>query len=248
MVYLKSPDDIVKIKQAAHIWKLTRDFIIKNCRVGVSLKYLDQLINEFICQHNAKPSFYQYRNFPGHVCISVNEQLIHGIPNEYIIQANDLITFDVGIEYQQHHCDSAFTININPNNAQASKILAITNNALAQAIKVIKPGNFIGDIESTIQHVVETNGYYVIKDYGGHGCGNKIHEDPSIMNFGVAKTGLKIVPNMTLCIEPMVLTDSDQYVIDKKNKWTVSAKNKKLTCHCEHMVLVNNDGCEILTE
>lgn len=248
MVYIKSLEDIKLIKQAAAIWKQTRQLIIEHCRVGVSLKSIDELVNKFVLEQNARCSFYKYRDFPGHICINVNEQLIHGVPTNYIIQKDDLISFDVGIEYQNHHCDAAFTINMNPNNKQNQEILDVTLGALTNAISQIKPGNYIGDIENAIEVYVHQHKYEVIKDFGGHGCGNKIHEDPMIMNFGQPKTGIKLIPNMTLCIEPMVLTNSDQYYIDPKNHWTVIAKNKKLTCHCEHMVLVTNNGCEILTE
>ncbi len=249
MIYLKSQEDIAKIKQAAEIWKKTRAVLIEATKPGVSLITLDRLADETIRSYNATCSFYQYEEFPKHICISVNEQLIHGIPGKYVIKPNDLITFDIGVTYQDHICDAAFSLVVAPsNNEEANRINKVTLLALDESLKLIKPGNTIGDIGAKISEIATTYGYEVIKDFTGHGCGNHVHEDPLIPCYGKPHSGLTIRKNMVLCIEPMLLTNTDQYIIDPKNGWTVISKNKKLTCHWEHMVLVTEEGCEILTK
>ncbi|MDR2369721.1 MAG: type I methionyl aminopeptidase [Mycoplasmataceae bacterium] len=247
MIYIKSSTDINLIKTAATIWKKVRVMLIANTKVGVNLNALDEQVAELVASLGATCSFWQYHGFPKHLCISVNDELIHGIPRDYVIQPNDLITFDLGITYQQHVCDAAFTIHVAPTSDVPAKINVATQAALWQAIQVIKPGIHIGDISHTIANVAQAHGYTVMKDFGGHGCGNYLHEDPIILNYGKPHTGPKVVPGMTLCIEPMLMTGSDAYFIDPVDQWTVKSKNHQLTCQWEHMVLVTTDGCEVLT-
>jgi methionyl aminopeptidase len=191
--------------------------LIANTKVGVNLNTLDQKVADLVESLGATCSFYQYNDFPKHLCISVNDELIHGIPKDYTIKANDLVTFDLGITYQNHICDAAFTIHVAPTNETPTKISEATKDALMQAIEVIKPGNYIGDISHRIMTIAKKHGYTVIKDFGGHGCGNHLHEDPMILNYGKPHTGIQIVKGMTLCIEPMLMTGSDAYFIDAKD-------------------------------
>jgi methionyl aminopeptidase len=230
MIYIKSQEDIILIKKAANIWKQVREILTPMVKPGVNLLTLDEKTNETVTQFGGTCSFYQYQGFPKHLCISVNDELIHGIPRDYVIKANDLITFDLGITYENHICDAAFTIHVSPTNKEPARISNATKTALMEAIKIIKPGNYIGDISNTIENVAKKYGYQVIKDFGGHGCGNHIHEDPIILNYGEPHTGQKIVSGMTLCIEPMLMTGNDKYFIDEANHWTVKSKNQKLTC------------------
>jgi methionyl aminopeptidase len=204
--------------------------LIRNTKPGVSLISLDEKVADLVEKLGASCSFYQYNNFPKHLCISVNDELIHGIPRNYIIKSDDLVTFDLGITYKNHICDAAFTIHVDPKTDAPQKISDVTLKALMAAIDVIRPGNYIGDISATIERVAKSYGYYVIKDFGGHGCGNYLHEDPIILSYGKPHTGVKIFKGMTFCIEPMLMTDSDAYYIDPKDKWTVKSKNHKLTC------------------
>jgi methionyl aminopeptidase len=175
------------------------------------------MARDIIAKNDATCSFYQYNGFSKHICISINDQIIHGIPNDYQIKENDLITFDVGVTYNNHVCDAAFTINMNPDNQDNENISKATYEALMNAIKIAKAGNYIGDISNEIERTANQYGYEVIRDYGGHGCGNKIHEAPLILNYGKQHTGTKLVNNMTLCIEPMLFTKNNKYYIDKKN-------------------------------
>ncbi|MCF0217539.1 MAG: type I methionyl aminopeptidase [Malacoplasma sp.] len=246
MIILKSKFEIEQIKKACQVWKIVKRELIKNSVVNKSLIELDKIAYETTIANNCKAPFYQYNGFSGYNCISVNEIIIHNIPNNYKLKNGDLVTYDVGIEYEGYICDAAFSLVIGAN-AAAEKINQVCYQSLMAGIAQIKPNNRVGDISAAIQNVVESNGYFLLKNFGGHGCGRFLHEDPMILNYGKPHTGPVLKPNMVLCIEPMIMTESDAYYIDK-NKWSVIAKNKKLTCHWEHMVLVTNDGCEILTE
>jgi methionyl aminopeptidase len=192
--------------------------LIVSCKAGTSLITLDEMADQLIKRLGGTSSFYQYNGFPGHICISVNQQLIHGIPNNYIIQPNDLVTFDVGVTYNNHVCDAAYTVVVEPGtNPAANDIDKVTYECLMEGIKEIKPGNYTGDISHKIYEIAKDHGYEVIKDFGGHGCGNKVHEDPMILNYGEPGSGVKLVKGMVLCIEPMLMTKSDKYVIDETN-------------------------------
>lgn len=246
MIYIKSEYDISQIKLAADIWKKIKIELIKQTKPGISLLQLDKIANTIAIENKATCSFYQYQGFEGHICISVNEQLIHGVPNNYIIKKGDLVTFDVGVTYNNYICDAAFSVLVEPISENAQRIYDATLDCLQKALEQIKPDNYTGDISYAIELCAKKHGFEVIKDYGGHGCGIKIHEDPIILNYGQQKTGAKLKPGMIICIEPMLLTKSDQYKIDT-NGWTVIAKNNKLTCHAEYMVLVTKTGYENLT-
>lgn len=248
---VKTHEDIKCIKQAASIWKLARAAIMDATKAGVSLLELDTIAKDVIESHNATCAFYQYHGFPGNICISVNEIIIHGVPNEYRLKDGDSVTFDVGVKYAEHFCDAAFTILVGSPTKESQQISDVCYQSLMAAIAIIKPGITNQEIASTIQDYVEQRGYEVIRNFTGHGCGNKLHEDPIISNYRSAELLFKkvtLVPGMVICIEPMIMTGSNKFIIDPTNNWSVIAKNKKLTSHWEHMVLVTNDGCEVLTD
>ena len=247
MIYLKNEKDIQGIRLAAAIWKKVKAALIKATKPGVSTKKLDKIAADVIYENKATPSFYKYEGFPGYICISVNEQLIHGIAGEYILKKSDMITYDIGVTYKGYVCDAAFSVVLDKTNKEALDIQDATLECLEEGIKQVIPGNRIGDISYAIQQTATRHGYQLIKDFGGHGCGLHVHEDPIILNYGMPHSGIKIVKGMVLCIEPMLMIDSDEYEVDTSNHWTVSSANKKLTCHEEHMVVVTEDGCEVLT-
>lgn len=248
MIIIKTQDDISKIKIAASIWKKTRAAIVAATKPGVSLKALDQLAKETIEANGGQAAFYNYLGFAGNICISVNECVIHGVPTDYVLKHNDKVTFDVGVKYQEHYCDAAFTLVLG-DNVQAHAISKVCYEAMMIAINLIKPGTSTHTISGAIQKYVQQKGYHVIRDFTGHGCGVQIHEDPLIPNYrSLLFPNVKLVENMVICIEPMILTGSNEYFIDPKDRWSVIAKNRLMTCHWEHMVLVTKDGFEILTE
>ncbi len=249
---VKSQEDIQLIKQAAAIWKEARSAIINAAQVGVSLLELDKIAQETIEKHEgATCAFYQYGGFPGHICISVNDCIIHGVPTDYCLQDGDSVTFDVGVKYAEHFCDAAFTVLIGNVSEQAKEISEVCHESLNKAISILKPGVATYDIACTVQDYVESKGYEVIRNFTGHGCGNKLHEDPVISNYRSIEFKFASMPlkaGMVICIEPMIMTGSHKFFIDPKNNWSVYAKNKKLTSHWEHMVLITEDGCEVLTK
>lgn len=167
-----------------------------------------------ITENGGTSAFYQYLGFKGHICISVNDCVIHGVPTDYVIKENDKVTFDVGVKYMDHYCDAAFTI-IFGNNVEAKNISDVCLESLNRAIKMIRPGINTKEISKTIQNYVEGQGYYILRDFCGHGCGNNIHEDPMIFNYrSMFAPSVILEPNMVICIEPMILKGSNQYFID----------------------------------
>lgn len=247
MIIIKSSYEIEMIKKACAVWKKVRQALIDNTKPGVSLKELDLLSHNITLENGCQSPFHQYNGFPGYNCISVNDVVIHGVASNYKLKEFDMITYDVGVSYEGYICDAAFTVIIG-DNKEAKKISDVCYKSLYEGIKQVKPFNKVGDISNAIQEFVKKEGYFVIKDFGGHGCGRKLHEDPIILNYGKPNTGETLRQNMVICIEPMILTDDPSYYIDKKDNWSVVAKNRKLTCHWEHMILVTSEGYEILTE
>lgn len=247
-VIIKTKDDIAKIKQAVAIWKKCRKVIRDFVKPGVSLLEIDELAKNTIIENGGKPTFYKKYGFPGNICVSVNQCVIHGVPTNYIIQEKDMITFDVGVTYEDHVCDAAFTVIVG-HNPIAKQINDICLAAIYHAASSIIPNVTTNmSLAKRIQNFVEVNGYKVLHDFTGHGCGNELHEEPMIPNYYSNLFKKEVLrPNMVICIEPMILTDDNAYIIDPKDQWSVIAKNQKLTCHWEHMILITENGYEILT-
>lgn len=247
-IIIKTESDIEKIRKAAEIWKKTKHAVIKYISPGKTLKEIDEYAKEVISNFGAKPTFYKKYGFPGNICISVNECIIHGVPNNYVVKDGDMISLDIGITYDDHICDAAFTVIIGEN-LEAQRISEVCLQAIYEATKIIVPNLTTNlDIAKTIQKFVEKNNYQVIRDFTGHGCGNELHEAPVIPNYMSPFFKKEVLrPNMVICIEPMIMTESNDYFIDKYDKWSVIASNKKLTCHWEHMILITKSGFEILT-
>lgn len=248
-IIIKSSEDIAKIQKACEIYKILREKITNAVKPGINVAALDSLANEIICSNGATPCFYQYQGFPGHICISVNSCVIHGVPNEYVLKDNDLVTFDCGIEYEGHICDSAFTVIVGNSTPETENILRVTKNAIDVAEAIMRPGVTNMEVAKAIEKYVTDNGYKLLHDFTGHGCGNSIHEDPVMPNYyDPYFEEVELKENMVLCIEPMVMTDSNKYVINPLDGWSVYARNGKLTCHCEDEFLITKDGCIRLTK
>lgn len=247
MIFIKSEYDISQIKIASNIWKKVRDAIIKEAHIGTNLLYLESLAKKIINDNLATPAFKGYGGFKGEICISVNECIIHGVPKDYNIKKGDIISFDIGVNYNNYICDAAFTICFDSDN-ETIKVNEVCKESLDEVIKILRPGIRVGDISNFIQEFVESRGFFILRDFGGHGCGIKLHEDPIILNYGEKSTGIELVPGMIICIEPMIMIGSNEYYIDKKDKWSVISKNKKNNAHWEHMILITENGCEVLTK
>ncbi|WP_027122195.1 type I methionyl aminopeptidase [[Mycoplasma] imitans] len=249
MIYLKNPDEIKKIKNAAEIYKkVVKQFnfdLINN----KSLKDIDLMLRDFVNQHQANNCYHGYLGFKGYHCLSLNETIIHGVANDQIFGSKDKLTIDVGIELDNYYCDSAFTI-LGPEVNPRQKLLSeVTYNCILDIVNRIVPNQTTtNDIGVWTEQYAKKFGYRVIRDFGGHGCGIKIHEDPIILNYGINKPGNVLIPNMVICIEPMFFEKDNQYYIDPVDNWSVKpVKKNQFVCHWEHMVLIKKDKAEILT-
>ncbi len=217
-------------------------------RPGVSTKEIDTKIHRYIEKCGAKPSFLGYGGFPGSACISVNEQVIHGIPSERVIlKEGDIVKVDVGARYRGYNGDSARTFPVGKVSDEALKLISVTEESFYEAMKVARPGYRIGDIGSAVESFVISNGFSVVKDYVGHGVGKDLHEEPEIPNFGKGGRGVRLYPGMTLAIEPMVNV-GDYRVHTLRDGWTVVTSDGKLSAHYENSVLITDGDPIILTD
>jgi len=228
----------------------TLSYLASNLKVGMSTQDLNDLAYEYILKNlnDAKPSFLNYHGFPGVLCISINDEVVHGIPSKQrYIKDGDIVSFDCGINFKGFHGDSAVTIGIGEIPSTAKKLIKVSKEALDLGISVCREGIRIGDLANTIQSYVESNGFSVVKSYVGHGIGRQLHEDPEVPNFGNKGEGLILKEGMTLAIEPMVCVGSADTVV-ADNKWTALTKDGSLAAHFEHTVLITKNACEILTK
>ncbi len=246
MIIIKSGKEIKGIKEASKILSLTFEHINDIIREGMKTKDLDKEIEEFITRNKATPAFKGYRGFPASSCISINEVVIHGIPDERIIEEGDIVGVDVGVKYNGFFSDAAYTFGIGELKGEAEKLISVTKTALYNAIGKMTKNNRVGDISNTIQKTAEDAGYNVVRDFVGHGVGKKLHEDPAVPNFGNKGVGPRLKNGMTIAIEPMINMGSHQVRILKDN-WTVVTFDGKPSAHFEHTILISEEGPEILT-
>ncbi|MDI6640753.1 MAG: type I methionyl aminopeptidase [Elusimicrobiota bacterium] len=247
-IELKSSDELETIREAAKIVSRILKTVKQEVKVGVSTKYIEEVAIREMCRYNVKSAFLGYRNFPNSICISINEELVHGIPkNNRIIKDGDIIKIDIGIKYKGFYGDIAETIPVGNVFKEAKNLLLTTYKAFENVLQVAHSGNRIGDISYSIQSFIEKNGYSVIRDYAGHGIGRNLHEKPEVPNFGQPHTGDRLLLGMVLAIEPMVALGSPEVEV-LPDGWTVVTKDKKLCAHYEHMLAITENGCDVLTE
>ncbi len=248
MIIIKKPEHILLMKKAGKITAeallVARDAI----RPGVSTKEVDKKIKQFIERCGAQPSFLGYHGFPGAACISLNEQVIHGIPSDrVIIKEGDIVKVDVGARYRGYNGDSARTFPVGKVSDEALRLISVTEQSFFEAMKVVKAGNRVGDIGNAIERFVISNGFSVVKDYVGHGVGAELHEDPSVPNYGAAGRGPRLYAGMTLAIEPMVNAGGFE-VRSLKDGWTVVTCDGSLSAHYENSVAVTDGDPIVLTD
>lgn len=213
---------------------------------GITTAELDKIAEEFITKHGAKPSFKGLYGFPSSLCISVNEQVIHGIPGEYMLKDGDIVSIDCGACIDGFHGDAARTFPVGNISSDAQKLIDITKESFFKGIEYAKVGNKLGDVSHEIQSYVEAAGFSVVRDFVGHGIGANVHEDPNVPNFGKAGIGPDLVKGMVLAIEPMVNIGNHK-VKTLRNGWTVVTRDSSLSAHYENTVAILSDGPEILT-
>ena len=235
------------MKEAGRVVGLVFKTLESQIKPGMSTLDIDSIVEKTMLENGCIPAEKGYYGYPASACVSVNDTLIHGIPsNKIIIREGDIVSVDIVATYKGYSADACRTFKVGTLTERAHRIVDITKQAFFEALKAVKVGNHIGDISETIQKFVESHGYNVVREYTGHGIGAHMHEDPSIPNYGKARTGPLITPNIALCIEPMVL-EGRKDVRTLGDGWTVKSKDGKLTAHYENTVIVTNDGYEIIT-
>jgi len=248
MIITKTPREIETIREAGRIVALAHVEVKKHIKPGVTTKQLDTIIKQLIVDAGAVPSFYKYNNFPANACISVNEEVIHGIPKGRLLKDGDIVSIDIGAKYRGYHGDSAWTYPVGNISDEAKKLLEVTEASLYKGLEQAIIGNRVSDISHAIQTYVEAHDFTVVREYSGHGVGQNLHEDPHIVNYGPPGKGPRLKAGMTLAIEPMVNMGS-RYVKTLSDNWTVITRDKQYSAHFEHTIAILADGaCEILTQ
>ena len=247
MIKIKNNQEIALMREAGKITAGALELAATLVKPGVSLVHINSEIHRFITSHGATPSFLHYNGFPASACISVNDEVIHGIPGKRLLTEGDIVKVDVGACYKGYHGDAARTLFCGEVSEDAKRLERITRESFFAGIKYADPSHRLGDISHAIQEPVESAGFSVVKEFVGHGVGAHLHEDPEVPNYGRAGRGTRLYEGMTLAIEPMVnFGTAEVSVLD--NDWTVVTDDGMLSAHYENSILITENGPEILTK
>ena len=250
MIHLKSEREIERMRASADLVGRTLAKVAENIEPGVTLEELDAIAESYIRTHDAEPAFKGYQVgdnvFPGTLCTSVNDVVVHGIPNGYALQDGDLLSIDCGVKLDGYYGDSAFTFAVGTPSGEDAALCRATYDALYQAIDRAVEGNRVGDIGHAVQSHCEAQGYGIVRDLVGHGIGKDLHEDPQIPNFGQTGRGRRLKPGLAICIEPMVNRGTPNVTTDDDG-WTIRAADGQASAHYEHMVVVQDGEADILS-
>ena len=247
MICLKSPEEIEKLRLANQIVASVMKTVKGLIRPGIATEELDRIAEEMILKEGAKPAFKGYRGFNHALCISINEEVVHGIPGKRKLQTGDIVSIDCGVLRDGFYGDHAWTFPVGGVSKRAERILEIGEKSLYLGIEKMRVGSRLFDISTAVQEYVEAKGYTVVRDFVGHGIGKELHEEPQLPNFGTKGTGMRLKAGLVLAIEPMVNEGSfDVEVL--KDGWTVVTKDRKLSVHFEHSVAVTEKGPDILSQ
>jgi len=244
MVIIKSDEEITIMRKCGKILAAIIDKLRTEVKPGIKTGHLDTIMAEQSNKRGVIPSFKNYRGFPANLCVSVNDEIVHGIPGERVLQEGDLVSLDVGVKLDGFHTDAAITIGVGRISKEAEKLIAVTEDSLGEGIAQALNGAWVQDVSAAIQHYVESRGFSVVREYTGHGVGRNLHEEPPIPNFVVGK-GIKLCKGMALAIEPMV-NAGDWHTKLAANQWTVLTTDGSLSAHFEHTVAITDTGAEIL--
>lgn len=246
MISIKSSEEIKIMEEGGAILaKILRE-VKKIVKPGTSTKELDKVAYDLVLRFGAKPSFLGYKKFPASLCVSVNEQIVHGIPSDRLLKKGDIVSLDFGVLYNGFHTDAAITLAVGKIEKRLINLIKTTRKALELGIKEIAPEKNFGDIGFAIQNYAEKKGFSVVRELCGHGIGKEIHEDPEVLNFGQKGTGPKIKEGMVFCLEPM-LTMGKWRIRDGKDGYSFVTVDSSLSAHFEQTVAVTKNGCKILT-
>jgi len=246
MIFLKSKEEIEIMTEGGRVLAGIMEELKKIVKPGITTKELDKTAEALVFMSGVKCSFKGYEGFPACLCVSVNEEIVHGVPSERKLKQGDIVSLDLGILFKGFHTDMAITIPVGKINPEIQKLIMVTKEALKRGIKKIKPGNTFGDVGNIIQRYVESQGFNVVRNLCGHGIGKSIHEDPQILNYGKKGDGLEIKEGMVFCLEPMV-TMRDYRIKRAKDGYGFITTDGSLSAHFEHTIAVLKDGAKILT-
>jgi len=246
MVIRKSKRELATMREAGRIVAVTHARLRDSIRPGVTTAELDALAYEVVTAHGAQPSFLGYRGFPASLCVSINEQVVHGIPGPRVLEEGDVVSLDFGAYYRGYHGDATITVGVGRVDKKAQDLIESTRSALEAGIAQCTKGKYLGDVSWAIQSHAESRGFSVVRQYVGHGIGRKMHEDPQIPNYGSPGRGMLLKPGMTFALEPMVNVGTYLTSVLDDN-WTVVTADGELSAHFEHTIAITEAGPEILT-
>ena len=234
------------MRQAGRIVAETLEILRSRLRAGMKTKELDDIVERELERRGAKPSFKGYRGFPASVCVSLNDEIVHGIPGDAVLNEGDIVSLDLGAIYNGFQGDAAVTVGVSQISPEAERLLAAAEDALKAGISAARPGARLGDISASIQRCAESGGYQVVREYTGHGIGRQMHEGPQVPNYGRPGTGPLLKKGMTLALEPMLNIGGWRTRVDE-DLWTVRTADGSLSAHFEHTIAITDDGPEVLT-
>ena len=248
-VDIKTKAEIDRMREACRMSAEIRDICADAVKPGVTTGEIDDLVVAYCEKHKVRASFYKYAGFPGHLCVSLNDEVIHGIPSHNrVIMPGDLVKTDVGIFTKGFNGDTSRTVMVSVSDPETIRLVETTKACLKAGIAACGPGVHLGDVGYAIQKVAEDAGFGVVRDWIGHGVGRTVHEDPQVPNYGKPGTKVVLRPGMTIAIEPMIsMTKAGEKTDVLSNNWTVVTRDRSLSAHFEHTVAITDDGCEILT-
>ncbi len=246
MITIKSEREISIMRASGQITRDLLEMLEEHVKPGVTTKQLDKLAYDFIKKRGAVPSFLGYNDFPGTLCTSIDEQVVHGIPSNRVLEEGMLLKIDTGCIYNGYHSDAARTFAVGSVSADKRKLMEVCKESFFKGVAVLKDGVRLGDLGATIQQYVEKNGYSVVRDLVGHGIGTHLHEDPNVPNFGIAGRGTRLTKNMTIAVEPMINMGTHKVTIASDN-WTIITADRQPSAHYENTLVIGENGIEILT-
>ena len=246
MIIVKTPAEVATMRRACEIAAKALHAVVQAVRPGITTRELDTIAEDRIRALGGVPSFLGYRGYPASLCVSVNDEVVHGIPGRRRLREGDIASLDLGALVEGFHGDLAVTVPVGKVSEKLAHLLQVTSAALEEGIRAVRAGRRLGDVGAAIQQYVESHGFSIVRDFAGHGVGRSLHEEPQIPNFGLPATGVVLRPGMTLAIEPMVNMGTPEVAVDPDG-WTVRTRDHKASAHFEHTVAVTDTGADVLT-
>jgi methionyl aminopeptidase len=246
-VIIKTPEEIEKMRVAGRLAADVLEMIEPHVKPGVTTNELNQICHDYILEHDAIPAPLNYHGFPKSICTSINHVVCHGIPDDKPLKNGDIVNIDITVIKDGYHGDTSAMFGVGKVAAHAERLMKITRECMIKGIELVKPGAFLGDIGQVIQQYAESNHYSVVREYCGHGIGAGFHEEPQVLHYGRAGTGVELQAGMIFTIEPMINAGKRQVKLSNKDGWTVTTADRRLSAQWEHTILVTETGYEVLT-